>query len=73
MITIEDFDLPITAAEKIIRGIRPNNPTELAKIFATLMTGKETAAYTVDMFSIEDIKEIADYLMVYYHAHETDD
>lgn len=73
MITIEDFDLPITAAEKIIRGTRPHNPTEFAKIFATLITGKETAADTVDMFSIDEIKEIADYLMVYYHAHETND
>ena len=48
MIQIDDTDLPIHAAEKIISG---------------------TADTNSDMFDLEEIKEIADHLMVYYLAH----
>ena len=73
MIQINDNDLPITAAEKIIRGIRPNNPTPLMKSLAKAVTGDEHASDSVDMFDLEEIKEIADYLMIYYEAHKNGD
>lgn len=56
MIQINDNDLPITVAEKIINGTKPYNPSD-----------------TQDMFDIEEIKEIADYLIVYYQAHQNGD
>lgn len=73
MIQINDNDLPVTVAEKIITGLRPYNPTPAMAAFAKAITGNEEAANTQDMFSLEDIKEIADYLMVYYSAHENGD
>ena len=55
MIEINDTDLPITVAEKIINGTKP--------YVAAL-------AVTIDMFSVDEIKEIATYLMVYYESHK---
>lgn len=71
MIQIEDNDLPITAAEKIIRGTKPYNPTPIIKAMSKAITGEDSN--TQDMFSQEEIKEIADYLMVYYNSHEAGD
>ena len=73
MIQINDFDLPITAAEKIIKGVRPNNPTPLMKSLSKAITGDEDSSKSVDMFDLEEIKEIADYLIVYYEAHQNGD
>lgn len=73
MIQINDYDLPITAAEKIISGVKPNNPTPLMKSLAKAVTGDEHASDSVDMFDLEEIKEIADYLIVYYEAHKNGD
>lgn len=73
MIQINDNDLPITAADKIIRGVKPNSPTPLMRLIAKAVTGDEHASETVDMFDLEEIKEIADYLMVYYEAHKNGD
>ena len=73
MIQISDNDLPITVAEKIIKGVKPNNPTPLMKSIAKAVTGNEHASDSVDMFDLEEIKEIADYLMVYYEAHKNGD
>ena len=73
MIQINDNDLPITAAEKIIGGVKPNNPTPFMKSFAKAVTGDEHASENIDMFDLEEIKEIADYLMVYYEAHKNGD
>jgi hypothetical protein len=69
MIQIENNDLPITVAEKIINGTKPYNPTPLMKSLTKAITGNENAGDTQDMFGLEEIKEIADYLMVYYNAH----
>lgn len=71
MIQIEDNDLPITAAVKIIRGTKPYNPTPMMKAMSKAITGEDNN--TQDMFSREEIKEIADYLMVYYDSHEAGD
>lgn len=69
MIQINDNDLPIMVAEKIINGTKPYNPTDFMKA----MTGNEHSSDTQDMFDIEEIKEIADYLMVYYQSHQNGD
>lgn len=73
MIKIEDNDLPITVAEKIIKGDKPYKPDPVVKAIATALTGDEHSIYIQDMFSLEEIKEIADYLMVYYQSHITGD
>ena len=70
MIEIKDTDLPITVAEKIITGTKPYVATPLTKAVVKAITGSETASDTEDMFSLEEIKEIADYLMVYYESHK---
>lgn len=71
MIQINDCDLPIVVAEKIINGTKPYSPTEMMKALSKAITGDE--CNTQDMFDIEEIKEIADYLMVYYEAHKNGD
>ena len=73
MIEIKDTDLPITVAEKIITGTKRYNATPLTKAVAKALTGDETAGDTVDMFDLEEIKEIADHLMVYYENHKDGD
>ena len=73
MIQIEDNDLPITVAQKIIKGVKPYNPVPAVKALATALTGDEHSVDTQDMFSLEDIKEIADYLTVYCQAHKDGD
>lgn len=72
MIEIKDTDLPITVAEKIITGTKPYVATQLTKAVVKAITGSETASDTVNMFDLEEIKEIADYLMVYYESHKED-
>lgn len=69
MIVIEHFDLPITVADKIVRGTRPSNNSDTIKAMAKALTGIVDAGETEDMYSLEDIKEIADYLTVYYNNH----
>lgn len=71
MIQINDSDLPIVVAEKIINGTKPYNPTEMMKALSKAITGNECD--TQDMFDLEEIKEIADYLMVYYQSHQNGD
>lgn len=69
MITIEDNDLPIVAAQKIITGTKPYNPTPLTEAVAKMVAGKDVDCNSVDMFDLDEIKEIADYLMAYYINH----
>ena len=70
MIEIYDTDIPITVADKIITGTKPFVAMPLTKALAEAITGSETAAESIDMFDIDEIKEIADYLMVYYESHK---
>lgn len=70
MIEIYDTDMPITVADKIITGTKPYVATQLTRAIAKVITGSETAAESIDMFDIDEIKEIADYLMVYYESHK---
>lgn len=73
MFVVNDNDLPITVAEKIITGTKPYNPTPMVKALATAITGDENAGETQDMFCLEEIKEIADYLMCYWNNHQNGD
>lgn len=73
MITINDNDLPITVAEKIINGTRPFDTSPMIKKAAQILSGNEKAGETQDMFDINEIKEIADYLMLYYEHHNHSD
>ena len=74
MIQINDFDLPIQVAEKIISGTKDVPASMLDKAAYRAFTGKEIGE-TVhrDMFDLEEIKEIADYLIVYYEAYKNGD
>lgn len=70
MIQIDDYDLPIQVAEKIIGGTKEVPASILDKAAYKAFTGKEIGeTVSEDMFELEEIKEIADYLMVYYQAH----
>ena len=73
MIQINDDDLPVTVAEKIIKGVKPCKPTPFMRSLAKMVTGDEHASENIDMFSLEDVKEIADYLTTYYNAHKNRD
>ena len=67
MIVINDKDLPITVAEKIISGIKKYNTSPELTAITKALTNEEEL--TEDMFTIEEIKEIADYLMIYYQSY----
>lgn len=70
MITINDNDLPITAAEKIITGTKPFMASALQRAFAEACGGIPD---NQDMFTIEEIAEIADYLKCYCSNHKDGD
>ena len=74
MIQINDNDTPITAAQKIIHGIKTAAWTPASKLGYLLATGEapKENQNEVDMFSVDDIREIAEYLQTYwkYHAEE---
>ena len=76
MITINDFDSPITAAQKIIHGTRKEKigPAAFERlVLGTAISEGDPLEFEKDMFELEEIKEIADYLMVYYNAHPNGD
>jgi len=74
MIQIEDNNMPIQVAEKIISGTKEVPACTLDKAAYKLSTGKEIEdIVSVDMFDLKEIKEIADYLMIYYQSHINDD
>lgn len=73
MIQIDDYDLPIQVAEKIIGGTKEVPASMLDKVAYRSFTGTELGEKVhKDMFELEEIKEIAGYLMVYYEAHKTE-
>lgn len=59
MIQINDTDMPIQVAEKIIGG--------------TMVVKVEEDEVEIDMFELKEIKEIAGYLMTYYDTHKNGD
>jgi hypothetical protein len=70
MIQIEDNDIPIDVAQKLINGTKTVTLTPLVRSVRKAITGEDSEEAEEDMFSLEEIKEIADYLMVYYEAHK---
>ena len=70
MIQINDNDLPIVVAEKIITATKPYKPTEVMKALAVVLTGDENAGETQDMFTYDEIAEIRDYLTAYLNNNE---
>ena len=73
MITIEDNDLPITVAKKIISGTKVVELSPAMKAIRKKLTGNEEDDDEYDMFELEEIKEIAEYLLVYYNNHPQGD
>ena len=74
MIQINDYDLPIQVAEKIICSTKDVPASMLDKAAYKAFTGKEIGeTVSKDMFDLEEIKEIADYLIVYYESHKNGD
>ena len=69
MIQIEDTDLPIDVAKKIITGKKVVELSDMMKKIRSAFIGKEEDRCECDMFELEEIKEIADYLLVYYNSH----
>lgn len=70
MIQINDNDLPITVAEKLVNGTKFCSYGPLAKAVAKAVCGDEKIEDLMDMFTLEELKEIADYLIVYYEANK---
>ena len=73
MIQIEDNDMPIDVAKKIITGTKVVSLSPTMKKLRASLTGNEEDECTYDMFEIQEIKEIADYLLVYYNTHPHSD
>jgi hypothetical protein len=71
MIVINDKDLPITVAEKIVSGTKIYDASPTLKALTKAITNDEELKE--DMFTLEEIKEIADYLIVYYETHKNGD
>ena len=72
MIQIDDFDLPIQVAEKIISGTKEITLSPMMMSLRKAVVGEsigDSDKSVADMFELEEIKEIADYLTVYYQAH----
>ena len=81
MITIENNDLPIEVAGKIIAGTKQRNENDATSFFLRAIFGDTTATReegeealkTVDMFTLEEIEEIARYLLLYCETHKNGD
>jgi hypothetical protein len=71
MIVINDKDLPITVAEKIVSATKTYDASSTLKALTKAITNDEELKE--DMFTLEEIKEIADYLIVYYETHKNGD
>lgn len=73
MLKIEDSDMPIDVARKIITGTKIIELSPMMKNLRKAFTGNESDNGECDMFDLEEIKEIADYLYAYYNNHENGD
>ena len=73
MITIEDNDLPITVAQKIINGTKEIQSKAKVALNKALTGLDEDKCNKQDMFDIDEIKEIAEYLMVFYENNKDTD
>ena len=70
MIQINDSDLPIVVAEKIITGTKIVKLNSKQKAIMSLISSDSSDECEADMFDLDDIKEIIDYLTVFYDTHK---
>lgn len=78
MITIEDYDLPITVAQKIVTGRKPKDRAAWSRFMRAVALqepheDEEDALAGVDMFSLEEIEEIARHLIIFIEAQKNGD
>lgn len=73
MIQINDNDRPIEVAQKLVTGTKIVTLNTLQKAIRNVMVNDNSAEVEFDMFSLEEIKEIIDYLTIYYKAHKDAD
>ena len=66
MIIIQDADNPIEVASKIIYATKPFQSNIYADDIVETVETKEPT----DMFDLEEIKEIASYLQLFYELHK---
>lgn len=71
MIVINNRDLPITVAEKIVYATKTYDASPPLKAITKAITNEDKPKE--DMFTLDEIKEIADYLIVYYENHKNGD
>lgn len=69
-IQINDFDTPIEVAQKIINGTMEVEANMVDKAMMRAFGGKEVDKIRRTLFDLEELKEIAGYLLVYYNAHK---
>ena len=70
MIQINDNDQPIEVVQKLVTGTKIVTLGPLSRSVRKAITGEDLKEAEEDMFSMEEIKEIIDYLTVYYEAHK---
>ena len=70
MIQIEDYDTPMQAAEKLISGTMEVEANVFDKAMMRAFGGEEVNKIRRALFGLEELKEIAGYLLVYYNAHK---
>lgn len=69
-IQINDFDTPIEVAQKIINGTMEVEASMVDKAMMRAFGGKEVDKIRRALFDLEELKEIAGYLLVYCNTHE---
>ena len=70
MIQINDNDQPIEVVQKLVTGTKVVKLSPMQKALRTVMENDNSEECEIDMFSMEEIKEIIDYLTIYYEAHK---
>mgnify|MGYP006974339869 CR=1 FL=1 len=70
MIQINDNDQPIEVVQKLVTGTKIVTLGPLSRSVRKAVTGEDSEEAEEDMFSMEEIKEIIDYLTIYYEAHK---
>lgn len=70
MIQIDDYDTPMQVAEKLISGTMEVEANVVDKAMMRAFGGEEVNKIRRTLFDLEELKEIAGYLLVYYNAHK---
>ena len=70
MIQIDDCTTPIEVAQKIINGTEKVEANIVDKAVMRTFGYEEKDTVSRNMFSLEEIKEIAGYLLLYCNAHK---